>query len=39
MNMQSEHKGRGLSNNLAAQMGLLVVAVVILLLIAWYYVW
>jgi hypothetical protein len=37
--MQSEHKGRGLSNNLAAQMGLLVVAVVVLLLIAWYYVW
>jgi hypothetical protein len=39
MSMQSDNKGRGLSNNLAAQMGLLAVAVVILLLIAAHYIW
>ena len=39
MSMQSDNKGRGLSNNLAAQLGLLAVAVVILLLIAAHYIW
>jgi len=37
--MQSENKGRGLANNLTAQMGLLAVAVAVLLLIAWHYIW
>jgi len=39
MSMQSDNKGRGLSNNLAAQLGLLAVAVVILLMIAAHYIW
>jgi hypothetical protein len=39
MTMPSEHHGRGLANNMAAQMALLAIAVAVLLVIAWYYVW
>jgi len=39
MTMQSEHHGHGLANNMAAQMALLAVAVAVVLVIAWYYVW
>lgn len=39
MTMQSDHRGHGLANNTAAQMTLLAVAVVVLLVISWYYVW
>ncbi len=39
MTMPSEHQGHGLANNMAAQMALLAVAVAVLLVIAWYYVW
>jgi hypothetical protein len=39
MTMQSEHHGHGLANNMAAQMAILGVAVVVLIAIAWFYVW
>ena len=39
MTMHSEHHGHGLANNMAAQMALLAIAVAVLLVIAWYYVW
>ncbi len=39
MTMPSEHHGHGLANNMAAQMALLAIAVAVLLVIAWYYVW
>ena len=39
MTMQSEHHGHGLANNMAAQMTILVVAVGVLIAIAWFYVW
>jgi len=39
MTMPSEHRGHGLANNRAAQMALLAIAVAVLLVIAWYYVW
>ncbi len=39
MTMQTNDKGHGLSSNMAAQLGLLTVAVVILLVIAWLYIW
>jgi len=39
MTMQREHRGRGLANNMAAQMTILVVAVGVLIAIAWFYVW
>ena len=39
MTMHSEHHGHGLANNMAAQMALLGIAVVVLLVIAWFYVW
>jgi hypothetical protein len=39
MTMPSEHRGHGLANNMAAQMALLAIAVAVLLVIAWYYVW
>ncbi len=39
MTMQSEHHGHGLANNMAAQMALLAIAVAVVLVIAWYYVW
>ena len=38
MDAQSSNKG-GFANNLPAQLGLLAVAVAILLVIAWYYMW
>ncbi len=38
MAAKSESKG-GLANNLAAQLGLLAIAVVILIAIAWKYMW
>jgi hypothetical protein len=37
--MQSDHHGRGLANNIAAQMALLAIAVVVLIAIAWFFVW
>jgi len=44
MTMQSENKGHGLkghglADNIAAQMTLLGVAVAVLLVIAWFYIW
>lgn len=39
MTMQSDNKSRGLSNNLAAQLGLLAIAVIVLLVIASRYIW
>ena len=39
MTMLTEDKGRGLANNVAAQMALLGAAVVVLIVISWYYVW
>jgi hypothetical protein len=40
MTLQSDNnRGHGLANNLVAQMGLLAVVVVILLLVAWHYIW
>lgn len=39
MTMQSDNKGHGLLNSLAGQLSLLVAAAVILVLIAWLYVW
>jgi hypothetical protein len=39
MSMQSDNKGRGLANSLAGQLGLLVAGAIILLVIAWLYVW
>ena len=39
MTMQSENKGHGLANNMAAQMALLAVAVAVLIVIAWFYIW
>jgi len=39
MTMQSDNRGRGLANNLWAQLGLLVVAAAIVLALAWQYVW
>ncbi len=39
MTMQSEHHGHGLANNIVAQMTLLGIAVVVLIAIAWFYVW
>lgn len=39
MTMQSPNKGRGLANNFWAQMGLLVVAAVILIALAAHYIW
>jgi hypothetical protein len=38
MNTQTSNKG-GFANNLAAQMGVLVIAVAILMFIAWHYLW
>jgi hypothetical protein len=38
MNTQTEHKG-GFANNFAAQMSLLAVAVAVLIVIAWQYMW
>ena len=37
--MQSDNKGRGLANNLWAQVGLLAVVAVIVIALAWQYVW
>jgi hypothetical protein len=37
--MQSQHHGHGLINNVAAQMTLAGVAVVVLVVVAWIYVW
>ncbi len=39
MTMPSEHHGHGLANNMAAQMALLAIALAVVLVIAWYYVW
>ena len=39
MTMPSEHNGHGLTNNMAAQMALLAIAVAVVLVMAWYYVW
>lgn len=39
MTMQSENRGRGLANNLSAQLGLLAAAVIILLVIGWLFIW
>jgi len=39
MTMQSENKGHSLADNIAAQMTLLGVAVAVLLVIAWFYIW
>ncbi len=39
MTMQTDHKGQGLFNSLAGQLGLLVAGAAILLVIAWLYVW
>jgi Rod binding domain-containing protein len=39
MTMPSEHRGHGLADNMVAQMALLAIAVAVLLVIAWYYVW
>jgi hypothetical protein len=38
MNTQTQNKG-GFANNLAAQLGLLAVAVAVLVIIAWQYMW
>jgi hypothetical protein len=37
--MQSDNKGRGLANNLTAQMALLAAAVIVMLFIGWHYIW
>jgi hypothetical protein len=39
MTMQSDNRGRGLANSLTAQLGLLAVAVIVLLVIGWLYIW
>jgi hypothetical protein len=39
MTMQSDNKGGGLANSLTAQLSLLAVAVVVLLIVAWRYLW
>jgi hypothetical protein len=39
MTMQSDNKGHGLANSLAGQLGMLVAGAVILVLIAWLYIW
>ncbi len=39
MTMPSEHNGHGLTYNMAAQMALLAIAVAVVLVFAWYYVW
>lgn len=38
MTMQNEHSGHGLSDSLTAQLGLMVVALIVVLAIAWVYV-
>jgi hypothetical protein len=38
MNTQTGNKG-GLANNLTAQLGLLAIAVVVLCIVAWLYMW
>jgi len=37
--MQSQHHGHGLLDNVAAQMTLAGVAIVVLVAVAWFYVW
>ena len=39
MTMQSDNRGRGLANNLTAQLTVLAIAVVVVLLLAWRYIW
>jgi hypothetical protein len=39
MSMPSENQGHGLASNLWAQLGLLAVATVIIVALAWRYVW
>jgi hypothetical protein len=40
MDMQSGHTGRGgLLNSLSVQLGLLAIVVIVLLVIAWRYIW
>ncbi len=39
MTMQSQHQSHGLLNNVATQMTLLGVAIVALIVVAWFYVW
>ncbi len=39
MTMQTEYKGRGLANNLPAQLALLSAVAIVLIVISWYYVW
>jgi hypothetical protein len=38
MTMQSDHHGRGLSDNLGAQLTLMTVALITVVAIAWFYV-
>jgi len=39
MTMHSDNKGHGLGNSLSGQLGMLVAAAVILVLIAWLFIW